>query len=113
MQALSTLTANVRIEFLRGCDIGIATCIVPPEPLGRATPIQCRGVVRPEPDRLVVVRDGAVYVVLGLIGAATAVVSKREARIVSDRLVVVNNGSIVIALGLVRDAAVADGKYIF
>jgi hypothetical protein len=58
------LIAYVWINPLRGSDIGIATCDVPFKLLGLATPIQCGGVIGIEPNRLGVVRGGAVVVFL-------------------------------------------------
>src|SRR5215471_1780949 len=66
------------------------------------------GMLRVEPDRLVVVGDGAVEIALLLIGDG-AVVEAVGVGLEADRLAVVGDGPVVIALGVIGLAAVVDG----
>ena len=66
-----------------------------------------------EPDRLVVVGDGAVIVRLGGIGEAAVVEGRGRLWIEPDRLVVVGDGAVVVLLGGIGEAAIVEGMDIF
>src|SRR5215472_12090021 len=68
---------------------------------------------RIDPDRLIVVRDGAVEVVLGAPSVAAVVVGDGVFRIEPDRLGIVRDGAVVVALGAPRVAAIEVGKGVF
>ena len=57
-------------------------------------------------DRLIVVRDGVVIIVLVEVSEATVVEGERNVRIVSDRLIVVRDGMVIFTLLEVSEAAV-------
>ncbi len=72
-KAGSPLCGNVRIDFLRGADVGIAARNIALELLGFSTQVERGGVVGIDPDRLIEVGHGAIEFALGLVrGAAVA-----------------------------------------
>src|SRR5882672_6011938 len=102
------LTADVRIDFLRGSDIGIATCIVTAELFDLATPVQRGGGIGIEPDSLVIVGDGAGVILLGGVGVAAVVEGMGVIGVEPDRLIVVGDGGVEVRLGLVRGATAVE-----
>src|SRR5262249_3837055 len=64
---------------------------------------------RLELDRLIVIRNGAVVLVLVFVSHAAIVVSHGESRVELDRLVGVLDGAIIISLKSVTDAAIVEG----
>src|ERR1700738_789384 len=103
------LTADVRIYFLRGSDIGIATCIVTAELFDLATPVQCGGGIGIEPDSLVIVGDLAAVILLGGVGVAAVDEGMGIIGVEPDRLVIIHDGALIVFLGAVGAAAVVDG----
>ena len=63
-----------------------------------------------EPDRLVVIGDGAVEIAFGVVCGTTGGVGEGELGIKLDRLVVVGDGAVEIALGVVCGATVVVGE---
>ena len=66
--------------------------------------------MRVEPDRLVVIGDGAVVLAFGSVGVAAVAEGCGVVRIEPDRLVVVLDGAVELALVVVSDAAVVEGR---
>jgi len=71
------------------------------------------GSTRIEPDRLVVVGNGAVIVAFGIIRVATAREDYGIFRIEPDRLVVVGDGVVIVTSGIIRVATAREGYGIF
>ena len=63
-------------------------------------------VIRVELDGLIVVRDGAIEVLLEIVGYAAVVEGQGEIRVEPDGLVVVCNGAVGRAHGTVRNAPI-------
>jgi hypothetical protein len=90
--------ARTQVQLLCHCDVGIASGGIafgsfcePPVLIGM-------DVVRVELDGLVVVRDGAIEVLLEIVGYAPVVEGQGEIRVEPDGLVVVCNGAVGRAL---------------
>ena len=62
-----------------------------------------------EPDRLIVVGDGAIVVALGVMGGGAAHEARRAPRIEPDRLIEARDGAVEVAPGELRVAAVEIG----
>jgi len=71
--------------------------------------VEFGGVIRVEPDGLVVVLNGAVELALGSVGEAPAVEGSGVIRVEPDGLVEVLNGAVGLALGSVGEAPVVEG----
>jgi hypothetical protein len=72
-----------------------------------------KGVIRIEPDRLIVVGDGAVEVALCFVRNTAVDEAGNVSGIDADRLAVVGDGAVEVALGLVRDAASHEGGGVY
>ncbi len=69
--------------------------------IGATSNAEGRGIFGIEPDRLTVVGDGAVFVVLGAEGDTSTEEGHGEFRIDPDHLIEVGDGAVVVALGAI------------
>jgi hypothetical protein len=70
---------------------------------------QGRGRLRIEPDRLIVIRDGAVEVAFGAVRDGAIDEGRGILRIDPNGHIVICNGTVVVAFGAVRHAAIGEG----
>jgi hypothetical protein len=77
--------------------------------LGGATVVIKRGLVRIEPDRRVVVGNGAVKITFDVVDAGPVVEGEEIGRIESDGLVIICKRMVDIALQVVCDATTVEG----